>query len=212
MSLLTPLLKPLQIAINRLLAMDPESSAQLARFENKVIEIYLQPPGLSVYMILGAGGLDLLDELDGQADTRMMGSPLQLGLMGLRDQGTRPLFSGNVTIEGDIQLGQDFQRFLKQLDIDFEEPVAQVFGDVVAHQLGESARALAAWGREAAESFDANVSEYLREETQTLPGQFEIDRFNRDVDTLRLDTDRLEAKVQRLKKSRMQSETTPETT
>lgn len=206
MSLIAPFLKPLQIAINRFLAMDPESDRQLARFENKVIEIQLQPPGISVYMILGAGGLDLLDELDGEPDTRMIGSPLQLGLMGLRDTGTRALFSGDVTIEGDIQLGQEFQRFLKQIDVDLEEPVAQVFGDVIAHQLGETTRNLAAWSRESLASFEANLSEYLREETHTLPGSFEVDHFNRDVDTLRLDTDRLEARVKRLQ-SKLQADT-----
>jgi ubiquinone biosynthesis protein UbiJ len=42
------------------------------------------------------------------------------------------------------------------------------------------------------------VSEYFREEQNMLPSKFEVERFKKGIDELRLSTDRLEAKVQRL--------------
>lgn len=206
MALHAPLLKPLQIALNRILELDPEAPRQLARFDHKVIEIRVQPFGLSLYLLLSADGIDLLDEIDTPADTCIAGTPLQLGLMSLAQDGTQKLFSGAVTIEGDIELGQKFQQFLKQIEIDWEEPLSRVTGDAIAHQIGEQTRVIKHWTQESIATFEANLSEYLREETRTLPTRFEVDHFHRGVDTLRLDTDRLEARIQRLREQRTRPE------
>jgi ubiquinone biosynthesis protein UbiJ len=42
-------------------------------------------------------------------------------------------------------------------------------------------------------------SEYLQEETRLVTTGFELEDFARQVDTLRNDTDRLQARLQRLK-------------
>jgi ubiquinone biosynthesis protein UbiJ len=46
-----------------------------------------------------------------------------------------------------------------------------------------------------------NVSDYLKEESLILPDQSQVNNFLSAVDTLRADTDRLEARIARLKKA-----------
>jgi ubiquinone biosynthesis protein UbiJ len=108
------------------------------------------------------------------------------------------LFKGAVSIEGDIDLGQRFQDILRHMDIDWEERLSYLVGDVAAHKLGNVARSVFAWGRQTALSLQDNMGEYLKFESNSLPARFEIEQFQHDVDTLRDDVERLEARMQRL--------------
>jgi ubiquinone biosynthesis protein UbiJ len=44
----------------------------------------------------------------------------------------------------------------------------------------------------------ANIREYLQEESRDVPSRYEVDRFVSDVNALRDDVDRLEARINRL--------------
>ena len=214
MSLVTPFLKPLQIAVNRYLDYDPEVPKQLARMQGKVVELNFQFLDCSLYFIMNADGLDITEELDGVADTTISGSPLALAMMGLQESSTSSLFSGDVVIEGNTELGAQFQTFLENIEVDWEEPLSQITGDVVANQLGNFVRDLSGWTQETTKTNALNVSEYFREEQGMLPSKFEVNKFKADVDELRLSVDRLEAKVQRLviNKQNLESESTKDAT
>jgi len=202
MSLISPLVKPLQIAINRYLAYDPEVPKQLAAMQGKVVELHFRTLELSLYIIINAGDLDICDEYAGVVDTTISGSPVALAMMGLQQSSVSSLFSGDVTIDGDTELGTQFQALLDNLEVDWEEPLSQLSGDVVAQQVGDVLRGVASWLQESTETNGLNVSEYLREEQAVLPSKYEVERFKRDVDEVRLSVDRLEAKVQRLIKQK----------
>jgi len=204
-SLVTPFLKPLQIAVNRYLDYDPEVPKQLARMQGKVVELHFQQLELSLYIIMTADGLDIREELDGDVDTTISGSPLALAMMGLQASSTSSLFSGDVVIEGNTELGGQFQKFLENIEVDWEEPLSQITGDVMANQLGNFFRDLSEWTQETAKTNALNTSEYFREEQNMLPSKFEVDKFKMGVDELRLSVDRLEAKVQRLMASKEDS-------
>jgi ubiquinone biosynthesis protein UbiJ len=206
-SFITPFVKPLQLAVNKYLELDPEAGMQLEKMQGKVVELCFSPVAISVFVIIDAGQLDLCDELTGEADTKITGSPISLAMMGVSESSVNSLFSGDVTIEGDIDLGNQFQDFLNDIEVDWEEPVSKLTGDVVANQLGDLARNFAQWSVESAQTNALNTAEYLREEEQLLANKFEVERFKRNVDTLRLDVDRFEAKVNRLLQQQQSTET-----
>jgi ubiquinone biosynthesis protein UbiJ len=108
------------------------------------------------------------------------------------------LFNGGVEIDGDVELGTKLQRIFERLDIDWEEHLSRLTGDIVAHQLGNTVRGFFAWGRRAADHLGHDVADYLQEENETLPVAWEVEEFIQGVDTLRSDVDRLEARVKRL--------------
>jgi len=198
MSLLSPLVKPLQIAINRYLAYDPEVPKQLAAMQGKVVELHFLTLELSIYIVINGDDLDICDDYTGVVDTTISGSPIALAMMGMQQSSTSSLFSGDVTIDGDLELGTKFQAFLDNIEVDWEEPLSQLSGDVVAQQMGDVLRGVAGWLQQSTETNSLNVSEYLREEQAVLPSKYEVERFKREVDDVRLSVDRLEAKVQRL--------------
>lgn len=209
MSLASPFVKPFQIAINRYLDYDPEVPKQLVKMQGKVVELHFQQLEFSLFIVITADGLDIRDEFENEADTKISGSPLALAMMGLHESSTSSLFSGDVVIQGDSELGGQFQTFLENIEVDWEEPLSKITGDVVANQLGNAVRDLSAWIQETTKTNGLNVSEYFREEQHLLPSRFEVNKFKKGVDELRLSVDRLEAKVQRLIANKQNAENEP---
>ncbi len=197
MSLVTPFIKPLQIAINRYLDYDPEVPKQLEKMQGKVVALHFQQLDFSLFIVITADGLDIRDVFESEVDTTISGSPWALAVMGLSESSTSSLFSGDVVIQGDTELGSQFQTFLENIGVDWEEPLSTITGDVVANQLGNVVRDLSLWVKETTKTNGLNVSEYFREEQRMLPSRFEVNKFKRSIDELRLSVDRLEAKIQR---------------
>ncbi len=81
---------------------------------------------------------------------------------------------------------------------DPEEELSHWVGDVAAHSIGTMARQLRDWSRDAATTMTSNVAEYLQEERREVPTRYEVNRFQGDVQKLRDDVARAEARVNRL--------------
>ena len=73
--------------------------------------------------------------------------------------------------------------------------MARHVGDVPAHFLGKRIRGAIRWSRQAFHSLNANIEEYVHEESRTLPGRRELEAAFEDIDELNLRTERLEARL-----------------
>ena len=76
------------------------------------------------------------------------------------------------------------------------------FDEVLAHRLVSESKAFASWQREAATRLAENLVEYWTEEQPLLARPADVEKFCRDVDTLRDDAARLEKRIERLAGSR----------
>ena len=131
----------------------------------------------------------------------MRGSPMALLRMNGRREGSSQLFSGEVSITGDTELAHRIAKILATFEIDWEEQLSRLTGDILAHQAGDLVRQAGAWGRDRFKTLTLNGGEYLQEESQLLPTRIEIEEFLTGVDTLRDDTERLQARIVRLSQS-----------
>ncbi len=187
----------LEAAINGLLAQDPAAGPALAALEGRVVALELEGLNLRLYLLPGAGGLQVLGRYEGEPDTVIRGSPLDLLGLAL-GEGPRRMFQGKVRIEGDTETGNRLQALLRDLEIDWEAMLARLTGDLAAHQIVRLARAGRDQIRRTGSALARDLSEYLQEELRLLPARIEVDNFLEDVDHLRADTDRLEARIERL--------------
>jgi ubiquinone biosynthesis protein UbiJ len=186
-------------AINTVIGLDPAAADRLSRLHGRVIAIRLTGLGLELIFVPGPDGrLQLLGSIEGEPDCRLSGSPLDLMRSGDKKDGPAQLFAGRVTIEGDVELAQRFGEIIGGLDIDWEEQLSRLTGDVFAHEIGTAARKAARWGRRSADVLGTDLAEYLTEEARLVPHRNELETFLDDVDRLRDDLARLEARVQRL--------------
>ena len=194
-------LASLERAINALLALDPLARRRLARHHGKVIAVHLRGPELTLYFIPDEkGNLQLQGRIEGEPDALLSGSPLDLIRSGDRQAGSDQLFSGRVTLTGDTALAHDFGATLAGLEIDWEEQLSKITGDLVAHEVGEAVRTLGRYAETTGERLARDLGEYLTEEARLLPHPNEVALFVEAVDRLRDDTERLEARINRLER------------
>lgn len=196
-------IKPLIIsafesALNKFLSLDEDVALFLNPLKDKVIAIIILPFNETLYLCPTSQTIQIIDFYEGTADTSLTGTLPAFALMGLSSTPARSFFSGEVLIEGDLSVGHQFQKLFEQLDIDLEEPLAQVTGDVIAHKIGHFFRGAHQWHQESLSTLQLNVSEFLQDETQDLPPAPEINMLSEQVDQLKEDFDRIEARTKRL--------------
>ncbi|MBV2089491.1 MAG: SCP2 sterol-binding domain-containing protein [Candidatus Thiodiazotropha sp. (ex Ctena orbiculata)] len=208
MTITAALFASLEQLLNQAINMDPEAAKRLAPMQGRVIQLDLLGTGLNFYMIPEPQGFQVLSHFEGEADCLLRGSLLDLASMRNPSNSSDQLFSGSVTIEGDTALAQRFGEFFSSLDIDWEEQLSRLTGDVAAHQIGSLARGFLGWGKQLNQTTSLNLKEYLEEELRLIPGRYEMDPFLQDVDRLRDDVERLEARVQRLSRGDDQEDKT----
>lgn len=194
----TAITASIEVAINRVLQLDEALQPRLKTLQGKVIAIDVSGLDVSLYLIPEANKLTVYGRFEGEPDTTLRGAPLALMRMGLTKHASDVLFEGDVEISGDVELGQQFSEILATLDIDWEEHLSHFTGDLVANKLGNVVRNLVAWGQQTTDTLSQDVAEYLQEENQAVPNQDEAEGFLSQVDTLRTDVDRMEARVRRL--------------
>ncbi len=187
----------LEQALNAALALDPKTGERLQSIDGKVIAIELSGTGLCLFLQIQNRNLRLMGHYAGEVDTTLRGAPFALLRLRTGRSG-EAMFGGGVEIDGDVELGTRFQRIIEKLDIDWEEHLSRLSGDIVAHQIGNTLRDLFAWGERAANHLGEDITDYLQEETHALPHAGEVNVFLNQVDTLRSDVDRLEAKLKHL--------------
>ena len=187
----------LETALNLYLQQDPEALRRCGVLQGKVVALDITGLGVSLYFLPGPDGIQVVSQYEGEADTRLRGSPLGLARMSLGSRDDT-LFEGAVELSGDTETGQELQDILAGTDWDWEEQLARLTGDIVAHQIGNVARRAGQLLGSSRETVERDLSEYLQEESLLLPCRAEVQRFLAGVDFLRADTDRLSARVERL--------------
>ncbi len=190
-------LRPVASVLNRNIRATTPAHELCEKMAGTVIAIRVQNTALAAWFILGEESLELTTDCDAEPDVVISGSLLTLARMA-GAPGTSALRSGSLELTGDPQLAGDFQKLLAYAKPDIEEELSGVVGDVVAHRLGDFARGVSNWSRDARSTMGANIREYLQEESRDVPSRYEVDRFADSVNALRDDVDRLEARMNRL--------------
>jgi ubiquinone biosynthesis protein UbiJ len=195
------LLERLEAILNRNVAESRRAQALTRQLDRRVMSLVVEGTPLEFYFRAEGGRLAIASRHEGTTDASLSGTPIALlALAGPRAEGA--LRGGGVRIEGEAEVAQKFRELLEEAQPEFEEELARVFGDVAARRLANLARGVLDWGRKASGSFTGSVVEYLQEEGRDLPTRTEVEEFLADVDRLRDDAERLEARLARLESRR----------
>lgn len=192
----------MQMSFDAALDGNVEALALCRKLEGRTIALEFSEFDAALYLRPHAGGLELFNHWRGETDVTVRGSIPALMFANLRREPGAP---SGIHIAGDAAIGQEFQKLLRLLDIDWEDKLSRFVGGTAAYRISHTARGLFEWSRQGAERFGENLREYLQEETRDLPTREEVEAFNNGVDTLRVDIDRLDARLQRLYRRSSQS-------
>lgn len=183
---------------NELLSHNPEALRRLSQLDGKVISIQLQSPTLQLSIQPHVNGLQLEQIIREDADVALTGTPSDFLRLLTSQEKSDALFGKSIQISGDSALATRFSQILIDAGMDWEGMLAGIIGDLPAHQLGNYLRWKVGFYLNAGSSLITNLEEYLKEEIRLLPTQPEVNHFNRQVSQLREDTDRIQARIERL--------------
>jgi ubiquinone biosynthesis protein UbiJ len=194
----------LETALNNYLALDPEAPEKLQAFDGKVICIDVRGPNKKLYLLINDNRITVSRNHGGEPDASISGSPAALVKLGVHRDSAPLFFGGEVEIRGDTRLGRRFKSLLAEMEIDWEEHLSRLIGDIAAHRLVSVFNEVINWSTSAASNFTADVGEYLQEESRDVVSGPEMEIFFQQVDRLRDDTERLLARTDRLSDSSRQ--------
>lgn len=185
----------LQYFINQTLRLDPNFGLLLAPLAEKNICIICSDfPTQTLYLSFDNNLLQLSTQSNLSVDCTISG-PL-IGLLTLAIQKQQADFrTCNIKITGDNKVAEHMQILLFKLDLDWEEALSKHVGDAVAHKALYIIKSLRQQQKHSHISLEQMISEYLQEDSGLLPTHDEIDIFMHDVDSLRMDVDRLDARI-----------------
>ncbi|MCX7115455.1 MAG: SCP2 sterol-binding domain-containing protein [Gammaproteobacteria bacterium] len=191
-------LRVLEAAMNTALSLDELAVEKLAQFEGKTIRVFVAPLHLTFFMRFLSKKICLLPTYDGISDADIHSSPMGLIRLSLLPASkARSLFHDGVRIEGDVELAQRVKAVIDELDIDWEGHLARFTGDMVAHHVGSCVRSMKHMLGQAQSALTFQLSSYLREESGLSPSIEAVHDFCDEVDELKLDVERIEAKIKK---------------
>lgn len=190
-----------QTLINRQIDRSATAKTLCSELEGRCLRYQITDLDRSIYVCVTADGVSLVENLDVEPEADLIGTfSALLALLGPEPEA---VFRENrVETRGDGTVLQSFRRLIDLAKPDWEEELSGLIGDVPAHQLGNLARDAFRWGTQAADTLMRDVGEFLQQESRDLPSRPEVDRFAHRVRELRSDTDRLEARINRLEGGR----------
>ncbi|MGK9066181.1 ubiquinone biosynthesis accessory factor UbiJ [Stutzerimonas chloritidismutans] len=194
----TALLAAAERGINRALRLDPSAMPRLARLSGRIIEIDCSAPAWKLFILPDGEGLRLAADWGSEADCRLRAPATSLMRLATSRNKTAILHGPNVEIDGDSGLLMALAEILQDLELDWEYEVSRLLGPVATQLLGAGVRGQAQWLRDSADSLRQDLADYLNEESRTLVGTAEAETRFAELDHLKLDLDRLEARIERL--------------
>ena len=196
----------LQKAIDTYLGSDPDAEAMLMALGNITVAIEFADIGQTLLLHCRDGSLtvgvpthdqsDQASDREAAVDARIT-APLKdfIALALRRDEGRR--FS-ELTISGHVIAAQKLWNTIAAIDFNWESFLAPFIGDVVAHELGRGMRAGGLFLQSSLNSLAETTTEYTQEEVQLTPSAGLVKNFVEQVDVLRDDVERLQARINRL--------------
>lgn len=189
-------LKAAEGLVNQALRYDPATRQRLKAHDGACLFVETQSPSVTVGIRLDDGGVRLKPEMLERPHATIEAPSFELLKQALKRE--PDLIGGPVKIHGNAQLVHELFEIAHDLDIDWEEPLSHILGDVTASQVGRHVRGLFGFAQKTARTLFMNTGEYIQEEKNIVPVKWEMDEFLGDAQDLRADTDRVEARIARL--------------
>jgi ubiquinone biosynthesis protein UbiJ len=189
----------LEQGLNRALALDPAGRQALMAALTGPVQFTIEAPlNQTLALIPAANRIQIASQPPEAPALELAGRPMAFAALATGDD---QVFSeGRIRVIGDMALAHQFQRAIDQLNPDWEAAMASYLGDVPAHFLGQRLRGAVKWSRQAFRSLNANVEEYIHEESGSLPGRRELEATFEDIDQLSLQVERLDARIRQFEK------------
>ncbi|MEP4890212.1 MAG: SCP2 sterol-binding domain-containing protein [Aliiglaciecola sp.] len=186
--------------INQLLKLDASSASLLKKLAGKQlsVDIHELPWTLKFSFSDQVDVLVVMPDEALQSDCHLALSLSTLQKLKDTSQITRLIQNGELVLEGDVAIAQQFSQLITELDIDWEELLSKYTGDVLAHNTFRFGKKLIHNVKSQANRLAVTLADAAIEEKRIAAPPILVVDFCDQVDELRSATDRLDAKISRL--------------
>ena len=199
--LLRGLLASVETGVNRILRLDSTAMARLQPLTGKVFAVECAAPPLQLFFLPSDEGLLLATQWAAEPDCTLRAPATSLLRLALSKDKSTILHSPEVELEGDSAVLMELAAVLQDLELDWEYELSNWIGPVATALSSGHLRSRANWYQQGFASLNQNLAEYLSEEARTLVGEREAQARFDELDQIKLDLDRLEARCERLSRS-----------
>jgi ubiquinone biosynthesis accessory factor UbiJ len=196
----TAALAALEAAINRALALAPQTAAGLGELGDVVFRLHCTAPEIDIYLQPRDQGIRLIGHHEGDITTTVKGEASDFAELATAEDPAATLINGKLEIDGDSAVLIELQKLVAELEIDWEAPLVDTLGDVAGHQLAQLLRGAFSWGKQASSSLLRQIEEFIHEEARLSPPRLELEDFYHDIHELNLRVERLQSRTDRLRK------------
>lgn len=102
---------------------------------------------------------------------------------------------GAARVEGNAEFATELSFVFRHLRWDAAEDLSQIFGDIAAQRIVNTAHGFLAWQKQATANVLKNLGEYLTFENQSLITQAEFEAFSNGISQLETSLSRLELRA-----------------
>ena len=189
--------------INSVLSKDPDYLSVLSSLEGKCLAISVQGLSVLLYIKIDQGAIQLLNQSHVndekfEPNVTIEGPPFALLSLLFSRDAMQTMQDSGIKIQGDLHVARQLSDTLSQLDVDWEGILAEYIGDIPAQKIGSGLQKVIEWRSRVHESWQAALTEYLQEESRSLPTRIEVEHFLNQVDSVRDAVERLEARIKQL--------------
>lgn len=174
--------------------LDKEAYQHLAPFEGKIVCFQIEhfPP---MYFQIHPEGLKVVTpQAEDKCDTTFSG-PLNAFISMIF---TKNRVQQGLHIRGDLECAKALYDTWRFLDLDFEGALAKLVGGDMARGLSKGFTQSQDWVKKTVKDRAQDLGVYFQDEAKWLPTKTEIEAFFTDVDSIRLEVERLQARVDHL--------------
>ncbi|CAM3755288.1 hypothetical protein BS639_03700 [Rouxiella silvae] len=197
--LLTPLLTAaIETTLNQLLFKESSMKAARLRLAGKVLRIELQELSSPLTFIFNEQKVDVVGQWEGEANCTVITRLSTLRKLRDRQQLAPLIRSGDLNVEGDIQVVQQFSALIDMSEWEPAELLAPYIGDIAAQGISQAVSGGFRFLTAGVKKHQSQVAQVITEEWKLAPGALEAAWFTDEVAAVERQTLALEARLKKM--------------
>ena len=195
-------IEQLNVLLNRTIQGDEKTHYLLQELGRCSIAFKLRGSDGAMTAGIDNGMVTMFRGIEGSPDVLIGGSVSDFIAMARTQRDGTSLAAGKISIQGDLATAQNVQTLIAGASFDWEELIARRTGDVVARRIARGVQSGVSWLQQVHRALERDMDEYLHYEVRLLPTAREIEEFIQRGTVIAADVDRLQARIDRLRRMR----------
>jgi ubiquinone biosynthesis protein UbiJ len=193
----------IEAIVNKALALNVNNNV-LSHLDQKTLTVHLAELNFPLSLTVNTQDHNqpiIVGTMTERSDCTIYTSINTLKKIKAEQQITELIKAGELDVEGDIKIAQQFAAIAQQLEIDWQSELAKHIGDIPTHQLLTLSNKITNKVKVSSKQIEADITEYIVHEKKLLVTNSQINSFNQSVREVKQQADSMAARIDNLMKS-----------